>query len=413
MSYVDVFDQSAIAPSDVSFVSVALAANTNFYWPSQDTVGLPVMARTMEVRATAGPWRMYLPDATQVSNGEDVLLVNRGTSPFFVATVGGTDLLQVIPGQTVYVYLTDNETRDGSWGVVFFGANVSGQDATALAGLGLLNIGGKLNLNLPMRDIIGAGTVLASDRAMILRNTGGAYTYTLPDPSGVGFGNGFFFGFRNQGSGAVDFQNVAQGVDGVTDVSVNPSESCFFFTNGLTWQSIGLGRNIQFAWTMLNKNVAGSGTTTLTNAEAANGIIRFFGALTGDVDVVFPSAVGFWEVHNATSGAHNLNIETLAGTPLNIPTGHVIVYCDGSNMQPAVTSAPPATLAMADGGPGAPGLAFSADTDTGFYRPGANQIAIATGGIATITWDATGAKLLQGAYYQDGYKLQHLMMMMS
>ena len=42
------------------------------------------------------------------------------------------------------------------------------------------------------------------------------------------------------------------------------------------------------------------------------------------------------------------------------------------------------TFLMEDGTVGAPGLAFADDLDTGFFRPGANQLAIATNGVERI-----------------------------
>ena len=45
------------------------------------------------------------------------------------------------------------------------------------------------------------------------------------------------------------------------------------------------------------------------------------------------------------------------------------------------------TLLMEDGTVGAPGLAFASDLDTGFYRPAANELGIATGGTNAIYID--------------------------
>jgi len=42
------------------------------------------------------------------------------------------------------------------------------------------------------------------------------------------------------------------------------------------------------------------------------------------------------------------------------------------------------TMLMEDGTVGAPGLAFASDLDTGFFRPGANQLAVATNGIERV-----------------------------
>lgn len=47
------------------------------------------------------------------------------------------------------------------------------------------------------------------------------------------------------------------------------------------------------------------------------------------------------------------------------------------------------TLLMEDGSVSAPGLAFASDLDTGFFRPSANQLAIATNGVERLTASTT------------------------
>jgi len=46
------------------------------------------------------------------------------------------------------------------------------------------------------------------------------------------------------------------------------------------------------------------------------------------------------------------------------------------------------TLTIEDGTVSAPGLAFASDLDTGFYRPGANQLAISTNAVERVEWGA-------------------------
>ena len=45
---------------------------------------------------------------------------------------------------------------------------------------------------------------------------------------------------------------------------------------------------------------------------------------------------------------------------------------------------------MSDGTAGAPGLYFSADTNTGFYRPGTHILGVSTGGVERLRVDASG-----------------------
>lgn len=53
-----------------------------------------------------------------------------------------------------------------------------------------------------------------------------------------------------------------------------------------------------------------------------------------------------------------------------------------------------AVAAAGDGTAAAPGIRFSADTDTGIFRPGANTLALATGGVGRVYVDPSGRLLV-------------------
>ena len=58
---------------------------------------------------------------------------------------------------------------------------------------------------------------------------------------------------------------------------------------------------------------------------------------------------------------------------------------------PTGATGPTGTVSAAgDGTAGAPGIAFASDTDTGFWRPGANILAASTGGVERLRIDASG-----------------------
>ena len=60
------------------------------------------------------------------------------------------------------------------------------------------------------------------------------------------------------------------------------------------------------------------------------------------------------------------------------------------------------TLTAPLGAVGTPSVAFSGDTDTGLYSPGANQLALVTGGVARLTVGAAGAVTIPGAITASG-----------
>ncbi|MGI4943638.1 MAG: hypothetical protein ACRYHQ_24250 [Janthinobacterium lividum] len=78
----------------------------------------------------------------------------------------------------------------------------------------------------------------------------------------------------------------------------------------------------------------GTGTATLTTAQAGVGIIRFTGATTGACTVIFPSQTGQWLVIDDTTGGFPVTIKTAAaaGTQTH-PGAWLLVACDGTTLR--------------------------------------------------------------------------------
>lgn len=101
-------------------------------------------------------------------------------------------------------------------------------------------------------------------------------------------------------------------------------------------------------------------TVTMSATQGKRPYIVLTGALTANVQVVFPTQFQGWLVINNCTGAHTVTAITAAGTGVVIPAGGAAsptgVYCDGSNIQFSTTpltvpidQAPnPATLAERD-----------------------------------------------------------------
>lgn len=87
-------------------------------------------------------------------------------------------------------------------------------------------------------------------------------------------------------------------------------------------------------WGRLSKSVAGGVDVTLTGDEAGNRILELTGTITGNINVIVPSADGAeWIVSNKTTGAFTVTIKTAAGTGIVIATSKAAtVYCDGTNI---------------------------------------------------------------------------------
>ncbi len=93
----------------------------------------------------------------------------------------------------------------------------------------------------------------------------------------------------------------------------------------------------------LSLSVAGAVDVTLTNLQARAGSYKFTGALTGNINVIFPAKARLMWVYNNTSGAFTLTVVSSgSGSPLSgglaIAQGKsALVWCDGTSMRSALT----------------------------------------------------------------------------
>jgi hypothetical protein len=99
-----------------------------------------------------------------------------------------------------------------------------------------------------------------------------------------------------------------------------------------TWTAVDVSGVIQ-PESYASKSVAGSSDVTLTAAEAAPGVLKFTGTLTGNISVILPLTAGRrWTIWNATSGAFTLTIKGSSGTGAAITQGKKApVWTDGTN----------------------------------------------------------------------------------
>lgn len=74
------------------------------------------------------------------------------------------------------------------------------------------------------------------------------------------------------------------------------------------------------------------GSTTLTDDQARNGILNCTGSLTSNRILTVPNRTKAWVVRNGhTLGAYALTMKTASGSPITIPTGTHLVFCDGAD----------------------------------------------------------------------------------
>lgn len=393
MSYVNVFGGTPASPSDVSLRKITLSADQTLYWPWNNNNSDDILARQMDVTPTTGSLDFTLPPANQASVGMSTLFRNLGSDSFNVLDNGGSPVITVAPGQVWYVYVSDNTTAAGVWRNIQFGAAASGADALGLAGQGLTVITALLNLNYPVIEVINNYTLNAlTDRAnhFVTTTLSGAFTLSLPAAAAAG--DGYFAMFSNIGTGSVTIDpDGGELIDGQVSIDIAPGESLIFVSSASQWYSVGRGRSTTFVQTRLVKSVAGSSDVTLTTTEAGNIIQSYTGLLTGNINVIVPTTVAIYFIYNNTTGAFSLTVKTATGTGVQVTQGkRNIVYCDGTNVVVAIDENVATSFFMADGSAPSPGLAFQTDVDTGFFRPSANVLGIAAGGVEQARADSSG-----------------------
>ena len=392
MSYVSPFTGDVIQPTDVSFRAVTLTANTQLNWPSNSTTNSDFAARIMQVTASTAGLNLYMPPADQTSVGNDALIRNIGANTFTVKDYAGTNtIVSVAAGESKYIYITDNSTAQGSWGIIAFGTGTSSADATTLAGYGLVASGVTLNQSHPSAAITTSSTFATTDRAQTRVWGSGSGTAILP--AAATLGNNWFTLFKNNGTGSFIISCTgAELIDGNSTKTFNPTESAFIVCTGTAYVTVGYGVSSQFTFTSLTKSVTG-GSVLLTNNEAANNIQEYVGTLTSNVTVTFPPIVNLYVISNQLVDAgFSFTVTTGLGYTATIPPGQqATLICDGVNFLNAnTTQAGASTVSLLDGTVGTPSLNFASETSTGLYRPSAGDLGISVLGTKRVGVTATG-----------------------
>jgi hypothetical protein len=393
-TYVNPITGQTINPSQIGYEALTISADTELDWPINGTTSTDVVAAIIQVTATVGSLKLYLPSALQVSTGQSVLIQNIGSNTFTVTDISGNTIVSVASGIAQYIFLTNNSTNNGTWSTVQFGAGTSSANAAALAGYGLVASGTTLNQEYAESSIFSSAVLNATYRAQFLVWASGVGTITLPTAATVG--NGWFIMVRNGGSGILTLTpSGTDTIDSNSNQQLQLTESLVVVSNGIDgYATFAYGRSNTFAYTQLAKTVTG-GTTTLTAVEYANVIQEYYGALTSNQIIVLPSTVQIYYLDNQTTGAFSLTFQTSAGgaATVTVAQGQTLtVVCDGTNVFNASSSSGGTltTLTINAGSAAAPSLNFSSNTNTGIYQPATNQIGFTLNATNAATLTTTG-----------------------
>jgi hypothetical protein len=354
-TYTQVFGGTTIYPSDVSYLALALNADTTLEWPLESSTSNNPAASIIDITPT-GSYSIFMPSADQTGTGQTILFNNLGPQSVTIKSSTGVTLASIAQGEQWQIYLIDNTTPSGLWRVFRYGAATAQAQASALAGFGLAATGSTLSQSTPVTLFNTNYTAGANDRAKAYVWSGGLGTFTMP--SAVTVGNDWFVSLRNEGSGnCVVTPQGLETVNSAASLTLAPSDSVTLITDGFNWFTLGLGQNAVFAFDYTSINLAGeSGDYTLTGSELNRIAYQFTGALAGNVEVVVPKTTQqYWVYNNTTGGSYTLRVKTNTQTPgvLVARGSRAILYCDGSEVVDAETGGLSTPISIADGGTGA------------------------------------------------------------
>lgn len=404
MSYNSPFTGNVIQPTDVSYLSITLSANTQLSWPINGNPTSDYAARIMQVTAASASLSLFMPPANQSSVGQDALIRNVGANAFTVKDYAGVNtIITINAGESKYIYITANPDEQGTWGIIAFGVGSSSADAATLAGYGLVALSTTLNQSHPVTTFTSDATATAAYRAQAYVWTGGAGTLTLQ--SSTTLGNNWFVMVRNSGTGALTVAGSGgDTINGSATLSMQPGDSAMVVCSGSTFYTVGLGKSTLFNFTQLTKAIT-SGTYTLTAVEASNVLQKYTGVLTGNVTIVVPPTVQIYYIVNAASvGAYTVTFTTGSGSTATVPgSQQSILICDSINLLNANTYLAGSTgVSLGNGTVGSPSLSFSTETSTGIYHAAGGQLNIAILGVLVATFAASGLTIAGTGTFTGG-----------
>ena len=354
-TFTEVFGGSTIYPSDVSYLALALNADTTLDWPLESNTSLNPAARIIDV-TPSGVYSIIMPPADETGVGQTILFNNLGPQTVTVKNSLGATLISMGQGEQWQIYLTDNTTAAGSWRVFRYGAATAQAQASALAGYGLTATGSTLSQSAPVTLFNSNYTAGTADRAETYVWDGGVGTFTLL--SAVTAGNDWFVSLRNGGAGDVTVATQgSETINGGASLVLQPGDSATIVTDGINWFTLGLGQSAVFAFDYTSINLGGlSGNYTLAGSELNRIAYQFTGAITGNIEVIVPNTVQqYWVYNNTSGGSYTLRVRTSAQTPGVLVTrgSRAILYSDGSEVVDAETGGLATPIAISDGGTGA------------------------------------------------------------
>ena len=395
-TFVSPFTGTVVQQTDVTYFPLAFSTNQTLHWPV--TVNPPEVpaARIMDCTPSTAGLSIALPPGGQGSEGTDIFFRNLGAVSFVVTNSAGGASVSIAAGQTKYFYLSDNSTEVGTWQNITLGTGTSSADAASLQGAGLTTLAGKLAVTQTPLTVSTAPTFNNDSRANTYVWTGGNGTFTLPAVAGLT--PGWYFNFRNNGTGAVNIvpAGVSQ-INGLPNITINPGDSGMlmfqsttgnFFTVGLATPS-----NVTFTSATYDVDaIAGNSFSLVSYAPIIQTYVALSGTRTTTLNVSLPATTQLYIILNDTTGVtYNVTFQ-IAGsvqTPIVVGPGSVSLLLSDGNFLYVISQTTTTVFFAQNGSAAAPSYSFLNDTATGMYLDAVNILGLSSNGTEMMLLDNT------------------------
>jgi hypothetical protein len=348
----------------------------------------------MDCTPSTGGLTVFLPNASQGSNGIDILFRNFSANPFFIAQFGGSGSSSIAPGESKYYYLSDNSTDAGVWQNVTFGTGTSAADAASLAGAGLAAISGQLTVTQAPITSSSAPTINNASRANTFVWTGGNGVFTLPLASTLS--SGWWIGFRNNGTGTLVLTpSVGELINKLVNVSVPPNGSGFIFYQQSTGEFYTIGlqtpSNVTFTSAVYDvDNIVGPTFSLVTFAPVIQTYVSLSGTRTTGLEVILPATTALYILVNDTTTALydiSFSISGSMATPTVLAPGSIITALSDGNQLIILSQSSAVYFYGADGSASLPTFSFLNDTSTGMYLNNTGVLGLTANGADILILD--------------------------
>jgi len=389
--YTSPFTGTVVTPTDVSYYPLAFSSDQELFWPSTVNGSQPPAARIIDCVASSTGLVVMLPAANQGTLGADILFRNLGAFEFTIVDNTNSTSVTIAPGLSKYFYLIDNTTQAGIWNNVTFGAGTSYADASTLYGNGLAALNGKLVTTQNTVNITSTPTINDGSRAATFVWNAGTGNLNLPVYSTLT--TGWYIGFRNSGTGALNINTVTPSlINNQISITANPGDSGFVFYDVSTqnFYTVGLTAAASASFTAATYDVDAIPGSTLNLASYAPIIQTYIaqsGTRTTTLAVTLPAITQIYIlVNNTNQSGYNITFQNEGSSqpPLILSTGNVFtVLSDGVNLYP-LTQSSTGLFYAADGTAGAPSYSFNNDVTTGLYLGGPGILGLSANGTQMI-----------------------------